>query len=234
MIVGMPEDKASGLKKAAAEYAASHVESGMKVGLGTGSTAAHLLDALGRRVAEGLKMIGVPTSERTAARAKELGIPLSTLGEHPRLDLTIDGADEVAKGSLNLLKGLGGALLREKIVAAASEQLIIIVDETKTVEQLGTKSVVPVEVVPFGWQSAARRIEALGARLTLRTTPSGDAYITDGGHYLLDCSFGPIPDAHELDRELNRIVGVVEHGMFLGMTSMVIIGTPAGIQTIKR
>jgi ribose 5-phosphate isomerase A len=228
----VPEDKATELKIAAANFAADQVQNGMKVGLGTGSTAYHLVEALGRRVASGLKIIGVPTSERTVNQARGLGIPLSDLGEYPRLDMTIDGADEVATGSLHLLKGLGGALLREKIVAAASSKLIIIVDESKIVKHLGSKSVVPVEVVPFGWQAAAKRVEALGCTPVLRMTPEGSPYLTDGSHYILDCAFGPIPDAEKLDRELNCTVGVVEHGMFLGMTSMVIIGKATGIETM--
>jgi len=229
----MPEDKATELKKAAAQFAADQVQDGMKVGLGTGSTAYHLVEALGRRVAAGLRIIGVPTSERTRTQAAGLGIPLADLGQHPQLDLTIDGADEVATGSLNLLKGLGGALLREKIVAAASSKLIIIVDESKIVDHLGSKSVVPVEVVPFGWQSAAGRIEKLGATPVLRKTPAGEPYVTDGSHYILDCAFGPIPDAEKLDQQLNSIVGLVEHGMFLGMTSLVIIGKAGGIETLR-
>jgi ribose 5-phosphate isomerase A len=229
----MPEDKATELKKAAAQFAADHVQDGMKVGLGTGSTAYHLVEALGRRVAAGLRIIGVPTSERTASQASGLGIPLADLGTHPQLDLTIDGADEVATGSLNLLKGLGGALLREKIVAAASSKLIIIVDESKIVDHLGSKSVVPVEVVPFGWQSAAKRLEKLGANPVLRKNAAGEPYVTDGSHYILDCAFGPIPDAEKLDQQLNGIVGLVEHGMFLGMTSLVIIGKASGVETLR-
>jgi ribose 5-phosphate isomerase A len=204
----------------------------MKVGLGTGSTAFFLVEALGKRVAAGLRITGVPTSEKTAAQARALGIPLADLGTHPHLDLTIDGADEVQTGTLHLLKGLGGALLREKIVAAASSRLIIIVDESKLVSQLGSKSVVPVEVVSFGWQAVASRLKELGCTPVLRMDAAGP-FLTDGGHYILDCAFGPIPDASALDCALNGVVGVVEHGMFLGMTSLVVIGKPDGVTTLS-
>jgi ribose 5-phosphate isomerase A len=202
------------------------------VGLGTGSTAYFLVEALGRRVAEGLRIVGVPTSEKTAAQARGLGIPLSDLGTCPHLDLTIDGADEVQLGTLHLTKGLGGALLREKIVAAASARLIIIVDESKLVTHLGSRSAIPVEVVPFGWQSTAQKLSALGATAVLRINTDGQPFVTDGGHYIVDCSFGAIPDAAKLDRDLNQIVGLVEHGMFLGMTSLVVIGKADGVETL--
>ena len=220
------------LKKAAAEFAASQVEDGMKVGLGTGSTVSFFLEALGKRVAQGLRVVGVPTSIRTATQAQGLGIPLSDLGTHPRLDLTIDGADEVQSGCLNLLKGLGGALLREKIVAAASSRLMIIVDESKVVTTLGATSAIPVEVVAFGWQSTERKLKALGCAPQLRTIATGEAFLTDGGNYLLDCSFGPVSDAARLDRDLNSIVGVVEHGLFLGMTSLAVVARAEGIETL--
>jgi ribose 5-phosphate isomerase A len=219
-------------KQAAAEFAASKVEDGMTVGLGTGSTAYFLIEALGKRVARGLRMVGVPTSSKTSAQAKGLGIPLSDLGAHPQLDLTIDGADEVESGSLHLVKGLGGALLREKIVAAASSRLMIIVDTSKIVTHLGTTSAIPVEVVVFGWQSTERKLHALGCTPKLRTLATGETFVTDGGNYLLDCAFGPVPDAGKLDRELNNVVGVVEHGLFLGMTSIVIVGGAEGVETL--
>src|SRR5271156_6442177 len=155
------------LKQAAAESAVALVEDGMILGLGTGSTAKLAVDALGMRVATGLRVIGVPTSEFTGQQARALGIPVSTLDEHPKLDLTIDGADEVELGTLNLIKGRGGALLREKIVASAGKQLVIIVDESKLVERLGSHFALPVELVPFGWRSAARKLEALGAKVVL-------------------------------------------------------------------
>ena len=180
------------LKQAAAESAVALVEDGMILGLGTGSTAKLAVDALGKRVAVGLRVIGIPTSEFTAQQARSLGIALSTLDEHPEIDLTIDGADEVEAGTLNLIKGRGGALLREKIVASASKRLVIIVDESKLVQRLGSQFAVPVELVPFGWPAAARRLEGLGAKTALRSSADGKPFVTDGGHYIVDCAFGPI------------------------------------------
>jgi len=221
------------LKKAAAEWAAALVEDGMVVGLGTGSTASLILEPLAARIRQGLRIVGIPTSENTAEQARALGIPLSTLADHPRVDLTIDGADEVETGTLNLIKGRGGALLREKIVASASARLVIVADESKLVERLG-RGVVPVEVVPFEWQSTARRIEGLGASAALRLRSGGGAFITDGGHYILDCAFGPIASAGSLDRDLNGIVGLVEHGLFLGLTDQVVVGRAAGVEVLDR
>jgi len=221
------------LKKAAAEWAAALVEDGMVVGLGTGSTASLILEPLAARIRQGLRIVGIPTSESTAEQARALGIPLSTLADHPRVDLTIDGADEVETGTLNLIKGRGGALLRENIVASASARLVIVADESKLVERLG-RGVVPVEVVPFEWQSTARRIEGLGASAALRLRPDGGAFITDGGHYILDCAFGPIASAGSLDRDLNGIVGVVEHGLFLGLADQVVVGRAAGVEVLDR
>ena len=221
------------LKKAAAEWAAALIEDGMVVGLGTGSTASLILEPLAARIRQGLRIVGIPTSERTAEQARTLGIPLSTLADHARVDLTIDGADEVELGTLNLIKGLGGALLREKIVATASARLVIVADESKLVERLG-RGVVPVEVVPFEWQSTARRIEGLGGRPALRVRPDGGAFVTDGGHYILDCAFGAISSAASLDRELNCIVGVVEHGLFLGVADRVVVGGAGGVEVLDR
>ena len=219
-------------KQAAAESAVAQVSNGMVVGLGTGSTAAFAVQALGTRVREGLRIIGIPTSERTAAQARALEVPLSTLDEHPRIDVTIDGADEVETGRLHLIKGHGGALLREKIVASASERLVIVVDETKIVDHLGARESVPVEVVPFGWQGAARRLRDLGANPILRTGPGGEPFKSDGGHYILDCAFGPIASAESLADELDHIVGVVEHGLFIGMTSEVRVGGAGGVRVV--
>jgi len=221
------------LKKAAAEWAAALIEDGMVVGLGTGSTASLILEPLAARIRQGLRIVGIPTSESTAEQARALGIPLSSLADHPRVDLTIDGADEVETGTLNLIKGRGGALLREKIVASASARLVIVADESKLVERLG-RGVVPVEVVPFEWQSTARRIEGLGANPVLRLRPDGGAFITDGGHYILDCAFGPIASAGSLDRDLNGIVGVVEHGLFLGLADQVGVGRAGGVEVLDR
>jgi ribose 5-phosphate isomerase A len=226
------------LKKAAAEWAAALIEDGMVVGLGTGSTASLILEPLAARIRQGLRITGIPTSERTAEQARALGIPLSTLADHgradhARVDLTIDGADEVEMGTLNLIKGRGGALLREKIVASASARLVIVADESKLVDRLG-RGAVPIEVVPFGWQATARRIESLGASPALRLRPDGGAFVTDGGHYILDCAFGPISSAGSLDRELNGIVGVVEHGLFLGLTDQVGVGRAGGVEVLAR
>jgi len=219
-------------KKIAAEAAVTQVRDGMIVGLGTGSTAAYAVDALGKLVQKGLRITGIPTSEQTARQAHALGIPLTTLGDQTQVDLTIDGADEVERGSLNLIKGRGGALLREKIVASASTRLVIIVDETKLVERLGSLSAVPVEVVPFGWQLAAQKLRAAGAAVSVRRGTEDRLFLTDGGHYILDCTFGPIAAPASLDRELNGIVGVVEHGLFLGMTSEVIVGGRDGVKAL--
>jgi ribose 5-phosphate isomerase A len=220
-------------KQAAAESAVALVEDGMLLGLGTGSTAKLAVEALGKRVAGGLSVTGVPTSEFTAQQARSLGIPVSTLDEHPELAMTIDGADEVEVGTLNLIKGRGGALLREKIVASASRRLIIIVDESKLVDRLGSHFALPVELVPFGWRSAARKVEALGAKVTLRPGPDGKPYITDGGHYIVDCAFGPIASPAKLESELNGIVGVVEHGLFLGMATQVMVAGRDGIKVLR-
>src|SRR5579864_9752193 len=185
-------------KKVAAEAAVTRVRDGMIVGLGTGSTAAYAVDALGKLVQKGLRITGIPTSEQTARQARALGIPLATLGEQTQVDLTIDGADEVERGSLNLLKGRGGALLREKIVASASTRLVIIVDETKLVDRLGSRYTVPVEVVPFGWQLAAQKLREVGATVSVRQGDGDKLFVSDGGHYILDCAFGPITEPASL------------------------------------
>jgi ribose 5-phosphate isomerase A len=224
----------SQFKQIAAETAAELVQSGMIVGLGSGSTAALAVTAIGRRVTNGLRIIGIPTSEQTASQARQLGIPVSTLGEHPQIDITIDGADEVELETLNLIKGRGGALLREKIVATATVRLIIIVDETKIVPRLGVHDSVPVEVIPFGWQATATRLRKLGGEPNLRLGPDGQTYTTDGGHYILDCAFGPVESPTELQRELDSIVGLVEHGLFVGLASQVVVGGPGGIRKLNR
>jgi ribose 5-phosphate isomerase A len=221
------------LKKAAAEWAATLVEDGMVVGLGTGSTASLILEPLAVRIRQGLRIVGIPTSERTAEQARGLGIPLSTLADHARVDLTIDGADEVEISTLNVIKGRGGALLREKIVASASARLVIVADESKLVDRLG-RGALPIEVVSFEWQATARRIESLGGSPALRLRPDGGAFVTEGGHYILDCTFGPIPSAGSLDRELNGIAGVVEHGLFLGLANQVGVGTAGGVEVLAR
>lgn len=220
------------LKQAAAEVAVGFVEDGMIVGLGTGSTAKYAVDALGKRVKEGLHIVGIPTSEATARQARSVGIRISSLAEHTEVDLTIDGADEIQRGTLDLIKGHGGALLREKVVASSSRRLIIIADETKLVDQLGTKFPVPVEVVPFGWQAAERKLQNLGAHTELRPGPDEKPFVTDGGNFIVDCSFSPIAAPAELDQALNTVVGVVEHGLFLKMTTRAIVACQDGVKVL--
>jgi len=219
-------------KRIAAEHAASQVNDGMIVGLGTGSTAYFLVEALGKRVQQGLRITGIPTSEKTALQAQSLNIPLSDLATYPTIDMTIDGADEVARGSLDLIKGLGGALLREKIVASATKTFVIIVDQSKIVDRLGSRGPVPIEVIPFGWQATAQRLRNLGANIDLRKNPGGEPFQTDGRHYILDCSFGPIAEPRALDHEINSVVGVVEHGLFLAMTAQVVVATTTGVEIL--
>jgi len=218
-------------KRAAAEAAVAQIEDGMILGLGTGSTALLALDALAKRVRQGLRVTGVPTSERIAARARELNIALTTLNDHAHLDLDVDGADEVERGSLNLIKGKGGALLREKIVAAASKRFIVIADQSKLVDRLGEKTAIPIEVARFGWKATAGKLEALGGRPVLRLNADGSEFLSDGGNFILDCSFGLIADSPALARELDSIVGLMEHGLFLGMASVAIIGEADGVST---
>ncbi len=217
-------DETNGVKQRAAESAVSQITSGMIVGLGSGSTAELVLIELARRVRAGLHISAVPTSERTAARCRELEIPLAEL--NGALDLAIDGADEVERDRLNLIKGRGGALLREKIVAQACKRYLIVVDQTKLVDRLGAGRV-PVEVVPFGWQSTARQIQELGG------IPARRDFVTDNGNYILDCSFGPIGDPQGLSTDLHNIAGVAEHGLFLGLTTEVHVGVRDGVEVLK-
>jgi len=217
-------------KRAAAEAAAALVEDGMVIGLGTGSTAYFAIEALIRRVREGLRILAIPTSERSAAQAREGGIPLTGFAEHRRIDLTIDGADEIETGSLNLIKGLGGALLREKIVAAASERLVIVADARKLTDRLGGMAPVPVEIVPFGWETTAERLTHLGTEPVLRRGADGQAFHTDGGNLILDCRFDPIADPAGLDQAIGRTIGVVETGLFIGMAWMALVAGDDGIQ----
>jgi len=221
-------------KRAAAEAAVDLVEDGMALGLGTGSTSAFAVTALAARVRKGLRVVGVPTSERTAEQARREGVPLTTFAEHPELDLAIDGADEVERDTLHLIKGGGGALLREKIVAAASRRFVVIADEAKLVDRLGVGWAVPVEVVPFGWEATARRVERLGAKPELRRgKDAAEPFLTDGGHLILDCRFPGIPDPAGLEGELRRIVGVVETGLFVGMASEVVLAGPGGVRRLS-
>ena len=228
-------ETAANEKLEAAQRAAGLVESGMVVGLGSGTTASLAVRAVGRRVAAGLDIIGVPTSENTAALARELGIRLSDLAQHDRIDLTIDGADEVERGSLHLVKGLGGALLREKIVASATTRLVIVADESKVVDRLRiAEGPIPVEVAVFGWQSTARRLRAIGGEFRLRLDADGRPFVSDGGHYILDAGFAGFGSVEELAQALDRTVGVMEHGLFLGMAQQVIVGKAAGVEVLER
>jgi len=224
-----PRDR---LKCAAAERALDFVENGMVLGLGTGSTAALFVAQLAGRVAAGLTIVAIPTSERTAARARQLGIPLTSFAEQRRIDLAIDGADEVQRTTLDLIKGRGGALLREKIVAAASSRFIVIVDHDKLVDRLGEGGPLPVEVAQFGWQASAAALERLGAQPELRRADSAQPFVTDGGNFILDCRFGPLDDPLETERRINSIVGVVENGLFVGRSSAVIVASQDGIDVL--
>jgi ribose 5-phosphate isomerase A len=215
-------------KQEAAMAAVAMVQDGMVVGLGTGSTAAFAIEGLIARVRDGLRITGIPTSERSAAQSRAGGIELSDFARHSKVDLTIDGADEIERTTLDVIKGLGGALLREKIVAAASDQLVIIADAPKLVTGLGATVPVPIEVVAFGWQATAARLERLGAEPVMRM--AGDQlFRSDGGNLILDCRFGPIPDPAALERQLSEIVGVVETGLFIGMATAAIVATADGI-----
>lgn len=225
------------LKRRAAQAAVAEVEDGMVLGLGSGSTAALAVEALAARIArEGLRVAGIPTSERTAALARRLGVPLTGFAEHRRIDLTIDGADQVAEGSLDLVKGLGGALLREKIVAAASRRMVVVVDEGKLVPRLGDRTPLPVEIVAFGWQTVLDRLEGLGATPALRTLPDGAPFRTDGGNLIADCRLAAsgLDDAPGLERRLAAVVGVVETGLFVGLASRALVGTAGGVRVLER
>jgi len=219
-------------KEAAARASLRFVHDGQIVGLGTGSTAAYAVRFLGERVRAGLKIRGIPTSVHTKELATSLGIPLTTLEEFQQIDVTIDGADEVDP-QLNLIKGGGGALLREKIIASATRQLVIIGDSGKKVPMLG-RFPLPVEIIPFAQPLLAKRIAALGATVRLRAAASGDPFITDEGHHILDCQFGQIPNPPELARQLEAMPGVVEHGMFIAMASVVLIAKGDEVQEFHR
>lgn len=233
-------------KRAAAARAVEYVQSGMRLGLGTGSTAKHFVDLIGERVRAGLDIVAVPTSEATHAQALACGIALTTLDETPALDLTIDGADEIAP-DLSLIKGGGGALLREKIVAAASSGMIVIADESKWVASLG-QFPLPIEVTPFGYGATLRAVEAAiaavqpGGKLTLRMAKdgqkqgpgSGHPFVTDGGHWIIDAALGRIGDPKALARALSAVPGVMEHGLFVDMAKIVIIGGPDGTRVVER
>jgi ribose 5-phosphate isomerase A len=225
-------------KRQAAARALDWVRPGMRLGLGTGSTAKHFVDLLGERVRAGLKVVGVPTSEATRAQAESLKIPLSTLDETPELDLTVDGADEVSP-DLTLIKGGGGALLREKIVACASASMVVIADESKWVATLG-RFPLPIEVVPFGFAATQRAVDEATAAAgcpgpsRLRMGKDGHVFVTDGGHWILDASLGRISDPKALASGLSAIPGVVEHGLFIGLARAVILAGTSGVRVVER
>ena len=225
-------------KRAAAARAIELVQPGMRLGLGTGSTARHFVELLAQRVRNGLEVIAVPTSEATRLDAERLGVPLTTLDATPELDLTVDGADEIAP-DLTLIKGGGGALLREKIVACASRRMIVIADESKWVPVLG-RFALPVEVVPFGLAATRRRIETAAVAAgcagpaLLRRGSDGHAFVTDSGHWILDASFGQIADPKSLADRLDAITGVVEHGLFIGVAHAVVLAGAAGVRVVER
>ena len=222
-------------KRAAAVRAIEFVRPGMKVGLGTGSTARQFVELLGEKVRIGLDVVGVPTSEATKADAQQYGVPLTTLDETPALDLTVDGADEIDP-KLNLIKGGGGALLREKIVAAASKRVVIIADESKWVRMLG-RFPLPIEVMPFGFAATERAIaRATGAsgKLVLRRGKDGHVFVTDGGHWIVDAALGSIADPTALAQKLASIPGVVEHGLFIGLAHAAVLAGPQGVRIVER
>lgn len=225
------------LKRQAAARALDYVQSGMRLGLGTGSTAKHFVELLGERVRAGMTVIGVPTSEATRADAERVGVPLTTLEQTPHLDITVDGADEIGPG-LALIKGGGGALLREKIVAAASDHMIVIADETKLVPSLGAFPL-PIEIVKFGKGATTlaigKALQGLGlpTRLSLRKTRDGHVFVTDEGHLILDAALGTIANPQALAARLAEIPGIVEHGLFLGLARTAIIAGASGIRVIE-
>ena len=223
------------LKRKAGERAVDFVESGMVVGLGHGSTAVFALRRIAQLLQEGQlrDIVGVPCSRQVEAEARKLGFPLTTLDEHPVIDLTIDGADEVDP-KLNVIKGGGGALLREKIVAQASRREIIVVDESKLSPALGTHWSVPVEVIPFGWRTQSAYLESLGAQPTRRLDEDRTPFKTNQGNFILDSNFGPIPDPNQLAARLNERAGIVEHGLFLELATDVIVAGVEGVRHLRH
>jgi len=221
------------LKKLSGEKAVEQIEDGMIVGLGTGSTVEYSLRKLGQLVKEGLKIQGIPTSIHTKRIAKEENIPLTTLEENPIIDITIDGADEV-DSNLNLIKGGGGALTREKIIAFHSEKVIIIVDDSKIVKCLGIDFPLPVEVVKFSWEATKKTLENFGCEVTRREIMQDEPFITDNGNYILDCEFERIENPEQMEIDLNLIPGVVENGLFIGLADKIIVGGKQGIMTLEK
>jgi ribose 5-phosphate isomerase A len=225
-------------KRAAAARAVEFVRPGMRLGLGTGSTARHFVELVGERVRGGLDVVAVPTSQATQAQAQHCGIPLTTLDDTPELDLTVDGADEIGP-DLSLIKGGGGALLREKIVAAASARMIVIADRSKWVEALG-RYPLPIEVAPFGVEATRRALERTIAalqcpgRLSLRRGRDGHAFVTDGGHWIIDAALGRIDDPRAMAQAIAGIPGVMEHGLFIGLAQLVILAGSDGVEIVER
>ena len=226
------------LKRQAAALALEHVRDGMKLGLGTGSTAKHFVDLLGDKVRAGMNVVGVPTSEATRIQAEQCGITLTTLDDIDRLDLTVDGADEIDP-ALNVIKGGGGALLREKIVAAASDRMIVIADDSKWVDVLG-RFPLPVEVIPFGLAATQRAMgkafaqSGVSGQMVIRKSKDGHVFVTDGGHWIVDAHLGRITDAPRLAALLSIIPGVVEHGLFIGLASTAMLAGAQGIRVVER
>ncbi len=233
-MVNNSQDPLDQYKFQACEHAVQFVESGMVVGLGFGSTAIHALHMIGDKIKEGIleEIRSIPTADSIEREARKWGIPISSLEDVGHVDITIDGADEIDP-DLNLIKGGGGALLREKIVAQATRREIIVADHTKLSQQLGTRFDLPVEVLPFGWEIHVDFLAGLGADTTRRTERSGEPFISDSGNFILDCHFGPLEDLDGLARELERRAGIVEHGLFLGLASEAIVAGPEGIKHLK-
>lgn len=223
-------------KEQLGQIGASLVLQGMRVGLGSGSTAACVIQCLGKRwQEEGLRFVGVPSSIASAKLAESYGIELTTLGACPELDIAIDGADEVTHQGLQLIKGLGGALLREKIVRYAAKKFVVVVDERKLVTKLGEHTPVPVEVTPFGWEATKKHLEEIGASISIRVKRDHpDIFLTDGGNMILDCNFGVIDDPVQLEKEINSIAGVIENGLFINCTDEVLIAGCNGIQHLYK
>jgi len=224
-----------GLKQQAAEKAVEFIESGMIIGLGHGSTAIFAVRGIAELLKAGAlkEILGVPCSTQVEAEARQLGIPLTTLEEHPSIDVTIDGADEVDP-NLDLIKGAGGALLREKIVAQASRREIIVVDESKLSLALGTHRALPIEVAPFGWRAQTTYLETLGSRVSVRQTSKETLFKTDQGNLIIDCTFGPIEQPALLGATLSERAGIVEHGLFLGLATDIIVGGAEGVRHLRR
>jgi ribose 5-phosphate isomerase A len=223
-----------GAKKKAALEAVKHVREGFLVGLGSGTTVAYAIQEIGKKIRQGLQVLGVPTSHQALMLAVNYGIPLTTLDEHPKLDLAIDGADQV-DGELNLIKGMGGALMREKVVASAAKQFVVVADETKLVEKLGTNQPIPVEVLPFALSTVVARVEDLGGKAVLREGERKvGPVVTDNGNFILDVTFGAVDDLTKLDVAVKSIPGVLETGLFLGMADIVYLGKQDGVVRLDK